>query len=238
MQPKIARKMPRKKGVRNETTQLVALMKKMLVGHATGQAPRRKKNNSSVPAGIVLPVNASKPARRRRRAPRSDVGTSGSIRVRRCELFQTVTVDTKNNPAYGSVTIVPSSSVMTWLNGVSKSFDRIKWHKCRLYWKSAVGTMTDGLITFGVDFDSSATINSRASVTALTPVYDGPVWQTGASINIPQNRLSTRNQYSITSSDKFDQTFGSLAYYCNGSDKKSYGDIWIEYDVTLSGTRE
>lgn len=90
----------------------------------------------------------------------------------------------------------------------------------------------------GVDWDSDASIkgDARSVIAGYTPCYESPVWQSG-QLQLPSNKLMTRKTYVIGTdkTDKFDTSPGTVVYY-SSAPAGEVGSLWIDYDVTLSGT--
>lgn len=94
----------------------------------------------------------------------------------------------------------------------------------------------------GPDWDSNAgKAVSVESISCLTPLYESPIWQ-GGVLNLPQKRLMTRAEYAIRPDAKtsdFDLGPCYMCYHVGGPEGASSidaGHLWVEYDVTLTGT--
>lgn len=191
--------------------------------------------------GVIAPVVQDPTVGRGRRSRRRRNGRGSTIegqaRIRRTELLQEVKVTTSNN-AYVGNTGALSLSVrdFTWLKTLAGAFDRVTWHYMRVFWKPAVGTTTDGLFALGIDWNLSTRAEdvTRAKVLACQPVMDVPVWQP-AEIVCPAAKLMSRKEYVLGSPDLADIQPGRLLYDVPKV-AKVFGEIWIEYDVTLFGT--
>lgn len=162
---------------------------------------------------------------------------SGTIRIRRRELLRAIKV--KTDPTF--VELGPDN--FPWLKNLAKSFDRLKWHSCQFHWRPAVATTVGGMLMMGMDWDSnSGTTLTMEAISAMTPVYEAPLWQMG-QLNLPAGRLMTRKEYLIrkdpkeTSDDGFSRYPGYLCYVATGTDANTdAGHLWVEYDVTMFGT--
>lgn len=227
---------------RREINALTAALNKLSVKPATRRRRRARQNvNPQIPAGFSSTPNPA-PTRRRRgrgRNPQSNtLGVEGKVRLKRSEILASVSA--KGNAAQ-AIALLPTSTVLTFLNGLSKSFDRILWHSAKVCWKPAVGTTTNGTIAFGVDWNVSTTTPTKTQVMSLTPVVSVPVWQSTdrSPLVLPGHKLMTRREYTIGEVASFDTSPASILVYLTGSEEKvtSYGDLWLEYDVTLSGTK-
>lgn len=133
---------------------------------------------------------------------------------------------------------------LSWLSGVAKAFERIRWHSATIIWRPAVGTTTNGMVAYGADWTCSTTApTDRAAVLALTPVNDHPIWQSAEvrPLVLPVQRLQSRAWYVLGGSDSFDKAPCSVFFALSSSNltKDSLaGELWIAYDVVLSGTRK
>lgn len=224
-----------------------------------GRKRRRRRNRrrgAPVTPGTMgssqLAIMASQPQpqrrNRRRRAggsrPSAGLG-QGEVTLVRHEFLEDVIAGKGK-----SLVLAPGN--FSWLKNVAKAFERYRWQFLHLEYRPAVGTTTAGTVALGVDWsDSSVTADevgqlrlsadpSKASVLACTPNVDGPVWSAVPRLPIPPNRLQSRAWYDIPSdlskaSEIFDVAVGSLVCYASGSG--TVGEIWVNYSVTLSGTR-
>lgn len=228
-----------------ELAMLRSLMGKLSLGASPkkrGKKKRSRKKNSSpayVPAGMPQPLIIQGARRKRKGRASNNIGSSGEVVLSRTELL--AQVDIKENTASSavSVSIYPDSSVLTWLHKVSAAFDRIIWLKARVHWKPCVGTMKNGSIVFGVDWNSSLTAVKRESVQALTPVSEVPVWQS-MQLALPADRLMSRKSYSLNSTQMDERQPGLFCYHvkCDAtSAAQTVGDFWLEYTVRLQGTQ-
>lgn len=144
-------------------------------------------------------------------------------------------VTTPQTGTYGGyIRIRPDS--FPWLKTVSSSFERVIWDSLHVYWRPAVGTNADGLVTYGVDWEYDKTpATSRDRVQTLTPVHDTAVWQETSSrpLVLPVKRLKGRLEYAIQSDD----FPGWIVLNVTGLASKFVGELWAVYTVTLAGTR-
>lgn len=188
--------------------------------------------NPNTPAVGAAPAQKSAVSRASR--PRG-INADGSIRVSRREYLSEVFMQT--DPY--AVELVCSS--FPWLNGLSKSFDRVKWHRASIIWRPCVAATTNGSIVIGIDWDSNQGTNKAdyGWISCLTPCMESPLWQP-AVMNLPTAKLQSRKEYAIRAYDKapdiFDRAPGVLIAMATGSTKSVAGHIWVEYDITLSGT--
>lgn len=234
--------------LRNE---LAALERKMAALRVNDTAPagrtarnrrrrqRRRERMRGNNGGVVAPAQQnpasgrSQGGRRRQRRRGLGVNPEGNVRVHRTELL----VEVKGGNAKGTYDL--SLDKFSWLAQLSKAFDRCVWHSADLIWKPAVGTTTDGLIAYGVDWSGKVKANwGRKDVLSLTPIADHPVWQSTETcpLILPSVKLMSRKEYILSSDALEDKAPGVLVYACTGSDNKTYGELWIRYDISLFGT--
>lgn len=203
---------------------------------------RRARERTGNGAAVVAPMMQA-PAvgraqgagggRRRNRRRGLGINPEGQVRVSRTELLVELNGST-------SKAIDMSLGNFTWLKMLATAFDRVTWHSAELMWKPAVGTTTDGLVAYGVDWNSSPKSNwVRKDILALTPIADHPVWQTTECepLVLPSQKLMSRKEYFIQSSNKTETQPGTILIACTGTDQaKVHGELWIRYDVSLFGT--
>lgn len=192
--------------------------------------PVRRANQSMavVAPAIQPPVARAGPSRSRRGKAVS--ANDGSIRISRGEFLDVVTVQLVKK-------LTPDS--FPWLSALAKAFDRITWHSCTIQYKPAVGTTTNGIVTYGVDWDSDqGRLLDLKMAQALTPLQTHPVWQC-SELRLPPPKLQTRKEYKLRAgtdkTDDFDLAPGDLLVWVEGN-QGLVGQIWVQYDVTLFGT--
>lgn len=196
-------------------------------------APKRKRKGAA--KAVVAPV-VQKAQVRKVKAEKLTPTTDGSMRITREEMLVAV----MSNAPEGLVVLSPAN--FPWLKGISANFERFVANSMRIYYKPAVGTATDGLIVYGVDWNPDNGGNTtRSGIQQLTPVNDHPLWQDsrGQPLILPKSRLQTRKEYLLTSTQKSDSSVGYLAY--NAGPKtdvvKFYGELWVKYDISFFGTK-
>jgi hypothetical protein len=179
--------------------------------------------------------------RRRGQGIGTSIGNGGRIVLTRDELLvQVVTTANKTESIFHQL-LKPSAGLMPFLFRLGSCYQRIKWRSLSVTWRPAVGTSTNGLITYAIAYNNQE-IKDRIGVTSLTPVNDHPVWQSGQStpLVVPSNMLMTRTWYQLNgSSDSFDQAVGT--FYCalthdSATAAESRGEFWIRYTVEMEGT--
>lgn len=216
---------------------------------ATTNAPGTSKSGASkrrnrraarvVPAArrYVAPIVVN-PNPKTVRRPAGAIPADGTIRVRRKELVLELKAPLKEDASHVIRTMVAS---FPWLKGLANSYDRVKWNSLVVHYKPAVSTNVSGMVMMGFDFDSNNYAKvDVAKVSALTPCLEVPAWQL-ASMTIPSSKLMTRKQYRIhqftdEKDDNYELQPGFIIFYTSVTTEVTVGHIWIEYDVTLSGT--
>lgn len=176
----------------------------------------------------------------------------GEVTTTRSELLTDLAVSTGTSVS-GSVILSPAN--FPWFKNIAKAFERVRWNSCVLEYRPAVGANTDGVVALGLDWGAqSATVDEASGlwklvrsvdkndVLACVPSVDTPVWNRVPSLIVPANRLQSRAWYDLPKDVKTDSVFdaapGSVLYHVSGSAAKTYGELWVKYSVTLSGTRK
>lgn len=211
--------------IQSLTDQLAALK----AGPSKKKKARNRRKGGAPTPGTSGTVGVSGPAQSNMRGI-----SSGDVRLKRRELLTRLTTDANGN-VVSAIAMAPSS--FPWLGTLSKSFERIKWYKCAFTYAPAVGTTTNGTIAIGIDYSFSVAGSDYKQVVSLTPSVSLPIWQGMKNgLSVPVKMLQSRLWY-ILNGASADTAFGKVVLNAT-SDKKSgvIGDIWVEYDVELSGT--
>lgn len=183
------------------------------------------------------------PRRRRRRRNRNLNGmprslTQGEVTVTRRELLQI-------SKRTGTVLAIAPHN-FTWLKNISKVFGMIHWVSLSFEYRPMVGTTSAGAAAMGVDWGSNEVKSQkwqnyldaedvdRGKILALTPSYDGPVWQPCRSMPVPASLLHARMWFDIQAIDSFNTAPGYLVFL---STVDNAGEIWVYYTVQLAGTQ-
>lgn len=204
------------------------------------RAPRRRnrRRNTAVPTPGTSTTPVSNPMRsRRRRRQRNGCNlTEGEIRLRRRELLTTVEVKAGTSSVLSQVDL--EASKFKFLASLYNSFERIKFHRLAIVYKSAVGTTVGGMITYAIDWTCSSDPKDRATLSSYTPNMSHPVWESPkAGIQLPAARLQSRAWYvNNSAADIVDRCPARLLYAAEAA-PQVVGEIWVEYDVTMSGTK-
>lgn len=168
------------------------------------------------------------------------VGRPGEVTITRRSRLVDVTGATTADSS-GGVLLAPEK--LNWLDSLSKSFDRYRWDSVVLEYVPGVGTTTSGFVAYGMDWGlpvSSTLKPDRDQVLACTPVVDNPVWQR-SKFWLPKDQLQSRKWYSLDidiTKDPLDACPGSILWHTTSRTAGTLGEIWIEYRVTLQGTRK
>lgn len=198
---------------------------------------RMEKMEAMMAALVVKPkARKKKRTRTRRQEARSTRLLDGELRIKRKELLESVAL------AEGKTELVLTKKLIVdsfpWLGNLAKSFEKVKWHAMKAYWKPAVGTTEGGLVTVGMRWDTTKESENRVAVAAQTPSQTCAIWEDGERrpLVLPPARLMTRAWY-IIGEEKSDSGPGMLEVGISGPAGKVLGEVWVEYSVTLAGTR-
>lgn len=201
---------------------------------------RRQRKAKRTPGSSGAPVFVPL----RSRGNRAGRAGEGEITISRKELFKSIRTDATGKDANYS-DLVPSN--FNVLKKLSHSFERIRWLKCHVYYKPAVGTTKGGLVTVGIDWDFSApeiVKIDRKLATGYTPSATCAIWDDmePTKMVLPPGKLMSRQWYHLSStgtSDRYDEAPGRLVYAVESGDAKdmTVGEIWVEYTVVMSGTQ-
>lgn len=237
----------------NDMRQALVLLTKAMNSMSVAQAgPRRRRRRRAGGSTQVVPVpmtlsSVPSSSSRRRRKRRGKAGSANSdlsqglIRLQRRELVKVVKADASGQLS-DSFDITPGT--MSFLAALSKSFERSKWHRVRIYWKPLVGGMVGGLVTLGVDWDFAGSAPDRTKISSYSPNMSWALREDTetAPLVLPPARLASRLWYlhNSTTSDYPDRGPGKIWVVGSTSDKDSFGgevgEIWVDYDITMAGT--
>lgn len=206
-----------------------------------GRRRRRRRNRVAI-SSVVAPSNtgltqiSSGKKRRSRRGGSGSMSnqSSGTFRVSRREFLSDLKVDANKTDA----SFVSSLDVRSfpWLKKIAGAFEQVIWHKAKIIYRPAVGTTTDGLVTYGVDWSFSKPSGiTKTFVQSLTPFMDHAVWQSPGDLVLPAARLQSRKSYVMDKNEIPGFLVAWLSVTSNAA-SKTYGELYIEYDVTLMGT--
>lgn len=201
------------------------------------RANRRKQQVAVVAPPVQEPVIRAAGAKtRKQRRNGGGPSVDGSITIAREEMILSIT---KANES-GSFDL--DVSKLPWLKTIAKAYERYTWLSAKIYYKPAVGTNTNGLIVYAVDWNSNPPKDmTRAAIQAHTPVSDHPVWQDTRPrpMVLPTSRLQSRKEYLSGAPEKIDLQPGTFIYNNSAYEPgKSdlIGEIWLSYKIHFFGT--
>lgn len=182
----------------------------------------------------------------------AQVGNGGRITLTRCELFVQVKAKAAKAPVLASVPIAPlagsDASQFPFLKNLGKVYSRLRWDSIVFEWRPAVGTTTNGIVTYGVRLmepNTTVVPKTRFDVSALSPVNDHPVWSC-SNMRVARDLLQSRMWYGIQDTtvitdvkDLVDVAPGALQYGVESdlAENTLVGEFWISYSVTMDGSR-
>lgn len=193
-------------------TQMAALMSRLPKAQPPKQRPKRKRRKRAGP-GLAL----------------------GELRLSKMELVSSVGVKANVPSNKGALKLVASE--LPFLKTICNSFERLQFLKVRVVYKPLCGTVRDGGVTMGIDWNFDAPADTRAKIACYTPTQSGPVFKE-FSMTLPPGRLASRRYY-MTSATGFDGGPGIVCWAIDAASKEDFvfGEIWVAYEVILSGTR-
>lgn len=260
----MARGRRRKARVKTTASAVQSLVERMAnVAVAPKRRKRRRRGRGAQSTVVNIPgaeggnpnlmaFGGGRSRRRKANGPAFDIGNGGRVTLSRCELYSQATVLKNTSSLLAEVPIFPpaaqTANVFPFLQNLARVYTRLRWEKMVFEWRPAVGTTTNGIITYGVRLmdDATAPPTSRIQISALSPVNDHPVWQSSDMV-VPTELLQSRKWYAIqrtgtgaTNPDLVDLAPGSLQFGLsvdNSADDRMFGEFWICYRVTLDGCR-
>lgn len=157
------------------------------------------------------------------------------MRLSKQELCGSLVVPKGAKTASGTCSIKPSA--LAFLKTLANSFERIKWLAVQVVYKPAVGTVRDGVVTIGADWNWSDPKTTRQDIAAYTPTQSGSVFKE-FRITLPQDRLQSRLWYS-TAGTGMDSGPAQICWAVDAYSKDAdltVGELWVNYTVHLDGT--
>jgi len=168
--------------------------------------------------------------------------TGSELRVKGEEFCNFVKSVSGSKDNIGNYIFWPGSTGSPRLDQYATMFDLYKVNSVKFMYRSSSGTTTSGAILAAIDYDPSITPSSTAALSAYSPRVRGPVWQNmlltadaskcmkskwlRTSPNLPTTiegiRLGNTVACSLLWSTPLDTTV------------KTYGDMWVEYDITFA----
>lgn len=161
---------------------------------------------------------------------------AGEVRISKIELCTTLQVAPRATETHGSFSL--EATAPPFLKKLSASFERVKWLRCRVFYKTAASMMTPGLISIGCDWSWNNLAVTRKLIASYSPTVTSAVWKDCGFV-IPPARLQSRLWYSVQADNSVDAGPCKLVFAadCNGGESGvTIGELWIDYEVVLSGT--
>lgn len=173
----------------------------------------------------------------------------GEMVLRREEMLVDVTLPANKTDSTGSVVLALAN--FPWLKTVAGSFERYKWKRLNIHWRAAGGFNKGGLIAVGMDWsnqlssaytrESLTSASERQKVLSLTPHMSLPISSTSINktLGLPTKMLNSRNWYDAAKTDD-EGAVGAIRYSAkcdSDSVERFIGEIWVDYEVVLQGTR-
>lgn len=183
-----------------------------------------------------MTVATPKPKKSRRTRKRAKLSTEGTVTLSKSEMVATISVENDNKESGGSIPFGPES--MPFLKKLGAAFEQFRWDKVVIYYKPAVGTDYGGMVSVGADFQCTAAVKTRGDVSAYSPNASFAAWADTQSrpMVVPQAKLRGRGWYIPSGSgDTVDKYPFSLKWAAAGG-KKTIGELWVQYTVTMQGT--
>lgn len=215
--------MPPKKQTERKLAMKVNQLEQKLASLSTGTQPKpkRKRKPKKAVAGVGRSINMN----------------AGEVTISKLELCGTVKIDAKATASNGTCSLYPPD--LPFLNTLAKSFERIKWLSCTVMYKSASSMTQAGLFSMGVDWNWTGPETTRKKIAGYSPTTTTAVWKETTMV-LPPSRLQSRLWYSTSEAASADAGPGQIAWAADsagGTSGVTLGEVWVQYRVTLSGTR-
>lgn len=238
--------MTRSKGRRMSLNQSLKIQEMQIVMETKTQRKRanKKAKEKAVAAlakgmsTMAIGAMAQRAPKKRKRVRKPRTSASGEIVVRRKELLFEVKAGDTAEDLFKKFTVSPRK--FTWLQTLSKAFEKYQWSSLRFMWKPAVGTVVGGLVTMGMRWDTTdQDPAARTDIVAHTPNITHAIWEDGERkpLVLPADKLQTRRWY-IMNDKGSDGGPGQLEVgVTSAATKQVLGEVWAEYTVRMSGTQ-
>lgn len=214
-----------------------------------GSQPKRRKRRSRKGASTqavaepsvqqqALPGSSRK--RKRKRGKRCAQPGEGEVVMRRVELLREFKSTSNATSTNDYVDLVPGN--LQLLKTLWKVFERIKWVRCHVMWKPAVAATYGGTVSYGADWSLALTDVTKAQVVACTPHLHHQLFRDSSSnpLVLPSARLMSRQWYVDSANDVADKAPARVIVqmeYAAAAAVVPLGELWVDYEVVLSGTR-
>lgn len=129
-----------------------------------------------------------------------------------------------------------------FLLALGKLFGRMRWHRLAFFYESATASDTNGTLAYGIDWGVAGTAPASIdAVTTLNPATSHPLWSQGVKLTVnPSFALNSRIWYDNDADQKYDSSLASMLIYLQtavATADRTFGYIWIEYEVELQGPK-
>jgi hypothetical protein len=202
----------------------------------------RKKKEIMANARSKKNVQVNAPRRSRR--PRGNTGrirgTQEAIRVNYNELWRSV-----SGPTPGGTTspealrFVPGVSGLPQLDALGSLYESYRLTApVKIVFKSSSGTVNNGSVIAGVDYDARDVQLGYSSAAAKMPKFVGPIWKDHRLHVDPSRAMNKKWLFSETLNGAFGEAAFALVYSASGGDVDgAVGEIWCEYSVEFISPR-
>lgn len=137
-----------------------------------------------------------------------------------------------------TVSLRPSN--ISALAGVGALYEGIRWNSCSLVWKPACATTTSGMVSFAYDLNPKAPSQEREGIAKYhNSVSHAVSMETKNPLIIPSSVLSTRRTYILSALPAVtteNAPVGVLIANSSGTSTDVVGELWVRYNVTLTGS--
>lgn len=189
--------------------------------------PRKRNNNRK----------QSQP-RRRRRTRKLGMntgrvrGNQESIHVSYRELWTSVSGTTSSPTAPLALQFLPGASGLPQLDAIGSLYESYRLTApVRVEFKSSSGTINNGSIIAGVDYDGRDISTGYSAAAALMPKFVGPIWKDHSLSVEPARAMNKKWLFSQGPTTSGEAAF-AVVYSATGSaGSGAVGDIWCQYSV-------
>lgn len=231
-----------------QINRLTQAVNQLAVAPRQGRSRSRRRRTPAVQAISAPAANTQAVRRNRSRTPgRSNIGgstlnlgTTGTIRFSNREIFRTIKLD-KSKSELKDYAVIDAKD-FGFLSKLGGLFGRMRWNKLAFFYESATASDVGGTLAYGIDWGVSVTApTSITNVTTLNPSISHTLWALGAKLNVnPRFSLNSRVWYDVDATEKYDSALASMLIYAqatSSTDDRTFGYIWIEYDVEFQGPK-
>lgn len=154
-------------------------------------------------------------------------GASG-IMVTNTEVLSEISILKTQTSVAGSATLSPGSGPVI-MKKFGEMYDQYRIHKVSYRFVPTVSALTSGSIAFGVDYNTSASPTTRASVLTLSPHTAGPLRKSGLTVSVPKSECNPDLiRYTSSDSALMSKPF-ALAWFADTSPASTTSDTPVGY---------